>query len=249
MANLNGKVAVVTGASKGIGAGIAKALAAEGASVVVNYSSSKDGAEKVVADIVKSGGKAIAVGGSVANPADIDAIFAATKKAYGKVDILVNNAGIYAFAPLDAVTAESITSMFGTNVAGLLLASKAALALFPAEGGSIINIGSVAGENAPPMASVYAATKGAVNTITRVLAKELGPKNIRVNAVNPGPIVTEGYKTSGVEGSDFESQMVKGTPLGRVGHPSDVSGVVAFLATDEARWVTGSLIDAAGGFR
>jgi len=249
MKNLDGKVAVVTGASKGIGAEIAKALAAQGASVVVNYSSSKDAANKVVAEITKAGGKAIAVGGSVANPADIDALFAATRKAYGKVDVLVNNAGIYGFAPLDAVTPDSIASMFGTNVAGLLLASKAALSLFPNEGGAIINIGSVASDNAPPMASVYAGTKGAVNTITRVLAKELGPKKIRVNAVNPGPIVTEGYKSAGVEGSDWENQMLKGTPLGRVGQPDDVAGVVAFLASDQARWVTGSLIDAAGGYR
>ena len=249
MKKLEGKVAVVTGASKGIGAEIAKALAAKGASVVVNYATSKEGAEKTVGEITKAGGKAIAVGGSVAKPADIDALFAAAKKAYGKVDILVNNAGIYAFAPLEGVTTESIESMFGTNVTGLLLASKAALPLFPSEGGSIINIGSIAGDNAPAMSAVYSGTKGAVNSITRALAKELGPRKIRVNAVNPGPVVTDGFKSGGFEGSQFIDQIVGSTPLGRVAQPADVAGVVTFLATDDARWVTGSLIDAAGGFR
>jgi 3-oxoacyl-[acyl-carrier protein] reductase len=249
MGKLNGKVAVVTGASKGIGAGIAKELAAQGASVVVNYSSSKEGAEKVVAEIVKDGGKAIAVGGSVSKAGDVDALFAETKKAYGKVDILVNNAGVYAFAPLEGVTEESIDWMFGINVAGLLLATKAGVALFPAEGGAVINIGSVASEQTPPMSVVYSGTKGAVDAITRVLAKELGPKKIRVNSVNPGPVVTEGFKSSGVQGSDFEKQMLQGTPLGRIGTPEDVAPVVAFLASDEAGWITGSLIQTAGGMR
>jgi 3-oxoacyl-[acyl-carrier protein] reductase len=249
MGKLAGKVAVVTGASKGIGAGIAKELAAQGASVVVNYSSSKEGADKVVAEIVRAGGKAIAVGGSVANASEIDALFAETKKAYGKVDILVNNAGVYEFAPLEGITAESIDKMLGVNVKGLLLATKAGVALFPAEGGSVINIGSVASEQTPPMSAVYSSTKGAVDAITRVFAKELGPKKIRVNAVNPGPIVTEGFKSSGIEGSDFADQMVKGTPLGRIGQPDDVASVVAFLASDDARWVTGSLLQAAGGLR
>jgi 3-oxoacyl-[acyl-carrier protein] reductase len=249
MKSLNGKVAVVTGASKGIGAEIAKGLAAQGAAVVVNYATSKEGADKIVGEITKAGGKAIAVGGSVANPADIEALFAAAKKAYGKVDILVNNAGIYTFAPLEAVTAESIASIFNTNVAGLLLTSKAALSLFPSEGGSIINIGSVVSDSASAMSSVYAGSNGAVNTITRVLAKELGPKKIRVNAVNPGVTVTEGYKSAGFESSSFEDQAVKNTPLGRVGHPDDIAGIVTFLASEDARWVTGSLIEAAGGFR
>jgi 3-oxoacyl-[acyl-carrier protein] reductase len=249
MGKLNGKVSVVTGASKGIGAGIAKALAAEGASVVVNYSSSKEGAEKVVAEITKAGGKATAVGGSVAKPGDVDKLFDAAKKTYGKVDILVNNAGVYEFAPLESVTSEAITNMYGVNVTGLLLASKAALALFPKEGGAIINIGSVAGEQTPPASSVYSGTKGAVNSITRALAKELGSRHIRVNAVNPGPVTTEGFKTGGFEGSEFISEAVKQTPLGRIGQPGDVASVVAFLASDEARWVTGSLIDAAGGLR
>ncbi|HEX4581769.1 MAG TPA: glucose 1-dehydrogenase [Acidobacteriaceae bacterium] len=249
MAKLTGKVAVVTGASKGIGAGIAKELAAQGASVVVNYASSKEGAEKVVAEITKAGGKAIAVGGSVANAGEIEKLFAETKKAYGKVDILVNNAGVYAFAPLEGILEEEIDRIFDTNVKGLLLATKAGVALFPAEGGSVINIGSVASEQTPPTSAVYSGTKGAVDAITRVFAKELGPKKIRVNAVNPGPVTTEGFKTAGIEGSDFEKGMIQSTPLGRIGQPDDVATVVAFLASDDARWVTGSLLQAAGGMR
>ena len=249
MGKLTGKVAVVTGASKGIGAAIAKELAAQGASVVVNYASSKEGAEKVVGEIKKAGGNAIAVGGSVAKVADINALFAETKKVYGKLDILVNNAGVYEFAPLEGITEESIERMLGINVKGLLLATKAGVALFPAEGGSVINIGSVVSEQTPPMSAVYSSTKGAVDAITRVFAKELGPKKIRVNAVNPGPVVTEGFKSAGVEGSDFEKQMLQSTPLGRLGTPDDISGVVAFLASDDARWISGSLIQVAGGMR
>jgi len=249
MGKLTGKVAVVTGASKGIGAGIAKELAAQGASVVVNYASSKEGAETVVAEITKAGGKAIAVGGSVAKPGEIETLFAETKKAYGKVDILVNNAGVYAFKPLEEITEDQIDWIFDTNVKGLLLATKAGVALFPAEGGSIINIGSVASEQTPPMSAVYSGTKGALDAITRVFAKELGPKKIRVNAVNPGPVATEGFKTAGFEGSDFEKGAVQTTPLGRIGQPDDVASVVAFLASDDARWVTGSLLQAAGGLR
>jgi 3-oxoacyl-[acyl-carrier protein] reductase len=249
MAKLTGKVAVVTGASKGIGASIAKELAAQGASVVVNYASSKEGAEKVVAEITKAGGKAIAVGGSVAKAAEIDRVFAETKKAYGKVDVLVNNAGVYAFAPLEAITEEEIDRIYDTNVRGLLLTTKAGVALFPPEGGSVINIGSVASEQTPPTSAVYSGSKGAVDAITRVFAKELGPKNIRVNSVNPGPVVTEGFKAAGIEGSDFEKGMIQGTPLGRLGQPDDVATVVAFLASDDARWVTGSLLQAAGGLR
>jgi 3-oxoacyl-[acyl-carrier protein] reductase len=249
MAKLTGKVAVVAGASKGIGAGIAKELAARGASVVVNYSSSKEGAEKVVAEITKAGGKAVAVGGSVAKAGDIEKLFAEAKKTYGKVDILVNNAGVYAFAPLEAITEDEIDRIFDTNVKGLLLATKAGVALFPSEGGSVINIGSVVSDSTPVASAVYTGTKGAVDAITRVFAKELGPKKIRVNAVNPGPVVTEGFKSSGVEGSDFEKSMLQGTPLGRLGQPDDVATVVAFLASDDARWVTGSLLQAAGGLR
>lgn len=249
MGKLAGKVAVVTGASKGIGAGIAKELAAQGASVVVNYASSKEGADKVVAEIAKAGGKAIAVGGSVAKAAGIDGLFAAAKKAYGKVDILVNNAGVYAFSPLEEISEEEVDRIFDTNVKGLLLATKAGVALFPPEGGSVINIGSVVSEATPPGSSVYSGTKGAVDAITRVFAKELGPKKIRVNAVNPGPVSTEGFKSAGFEGSDFEKGMLQGTPLGRIGQPDDIASVVAFLASDDARWITGSLLQAAGGMR
>jgi 3-oxoacyl-[acyl-carrier protein] reductase len=249
MGKLSGRVAVVTGASKGIGAGIAQELAAQGASVVVNYASSKEGAEKVVAAITRTGGKAIAVGGSVTHAREIDNLFAETRKAFGKVDILVNNAGVYAFAPLEQITEDDIDRMYSTNVKGLLLATKACVPLIPPEGGSVINIGSVASEQTPPMSVVYSGTKSAVDAITRVLAKELGPRKIRVNAVNPGPVETEGFKASGVEGSDFEKQMLQSTPLGRLGNPQDIATVVAFLASEDARWVTGSLIQAAGGMR
>jgi 3-oxoacyl-[acyl-carrier protein] reductase len=249
MGKLTGKVAVVTGASKGIGAAIAKELAAQGASVVVNYASGKEGAEKIAGEINASGGKAVASGGSVAKSSGIDALFADTKKAFGRVDILVNNAGVYSFAPIDQISEEEIDRIYGTNVKGLLLTTKAAVALFPAEGGSIINIGSVASDQTPPMSSVYSGSKGAVDAITRVLAKELGPRKIRVNAVNPGPVVTEGFRAGGIEGSDFEKQMIQGTPLGRLGAPDDIASVVAFLASDEARWLTGSLLQAAGGLR
>jgi 3-oxoacyl-[acyl-carrier protein] reductase len=249
MGKLTGKVAVVTGASKGIGAGIAKALGAEGASVVVNYSSDKAGADQTVSAITRAGGTAIAVGASVAKSAEIDKLFAETKKAFGKIDILVNNAGVYSFAPLEAVTEEEINRIYGTNVTGLLLTTKAAVAHFPKEGGSVINIGSVVSELTPPGSSVYSSTKGAVDVITRVLAKELGPRNIRVNAVNPGLTITEGTNTAGIVGSDFETNSVAQTPLGRPGKPDDIADVVAFIASDDARWVTGSLLQAGGGLR
>jgi len=249
MSKLKGKVAIVTGASKGIGAGIAKQLAADGASVVVNYASDKTGATNTVAEITKAGGKAIAVGASVSDAAGIATLFAEAKKAYGAIDILVNNAGVYKFAPIEAITAEDIDWIYNINVKGLLLTTQAAVAQFPTAGGSIINIGSVASEQAPPMSSIYSGSKGAVDVITRVLAKELGPKGIRVNAVNPGPVVTEGFKSAGIEGTDFEKSMIAGTPLGRLGQPDDIGTVVSFLASDEAKWVTGSLLQAAGGLR
>jgi 3-oxoacyl-[acyl-carrier protein] reductase len=249
MAKLTGKVAVVTGASKGIGAGIAKALGAEGASVVVNYASDRSGADKTVADITKAGGKAVAIGASVAKSGDIEKLFAETKKAFGKVDILVNNAGVYSFAPLDEITEEEIDRIYSTNVTGLLLTTKAAVKLFPSEGGSIINIGSVVSEVTSPNTAIYTGTKGAVDAITRVLAKELGPKNIRVNAVNPGFTLTEGVASAGVAGSDYEKQLVAQTPLGRPGNPGDIADVVTFIASDDARWVTGSLLQAGGGLR
>ena len=249
MGKLTGKVAVVTGASKGIGAGIAKALGREGASVVVNYSSDRPGAERVASEITHAGGRAVVIGGSVSKAADVTGLFAETKKQFGRVDVLVNNAGVFAFSPLAEVTEESFDSMFGTNVKGLLLATKAAVPLFPAEGGSIINIGSVVSETTPPGSAVYTGTKGAVDAITRVLAKELGPKHIRVNAVNPGFTITEGAHTAGLADGDFEKGAVAGTPLGRAGKPDDIADVVAFVASDEARWVTGSLLQAGGGLR
>jgi 3-oxoacyl-[acyl-carrier protein] reductase len=247
MGKLTNKVAVVTGASKGIGAAIAKHLAAEGASVVVNYSSSKEGADKVVAEIVKAGGNAIAVGASVTDESNIATLFAETKKTYGKVDILINNAGVYGFAPLEAVTAADYHRQFDTNVLGLLLTTKAALPLFPETGGSIVNISSVVSTLAPPAGSVYSATKGAVDTITRSLAKELGPRKIRVNAINPGLVITEGTESAGIVGSDFEKQSVASTPLGRAGQPDDIALPAVFLASEDARWITGETIFVSGG--
>ncbi len=240
---------MVTGASKGIGAGIAKALGREGATVVVNYASDKAGAERVAAEIQQDGGKAVVIGGSVAKAAEVEHLFAETKQQFGKVDVLVNNAGVYAFSPVEALVEDEIDRIFDTNVKGLLLATKAAVALFPAEGGNVINIGSVVSETTPAGSSIYSGTKGAVDAITRVLAKELGPRKIRVNAVNPGFTITEGVHTAGFAGSDFENGLVATTPLGRTGRPDDIADVVAFIASDEARWITGSLLQAGGGLR
>ena len=247
MSKLTGKVAVVTGASKGIGASIAKHLAAEGASVVANYSSDQNGADAVVAEILKGGGKATAIKASVAVESEVISLFAETAKAYGKVDILVNNAGVYAFAPVGSVTSDEFSRMFNTNVLGLLLVTKAALPLFPEAGGSIINIGSVVSTMAPPTASVYAGTKGAVDTITKTMAKEFGARKIRVNAVNPGLVITEGLHAAGMAGNAFEDQMVAMTPLGRAGHPDDIALPVVFLASDDAGWITGETILVSGG--
>jgi 3-oxoacyl-[acyl-carrier protein] reductase len=249
MSKLDGKVALVTGASKGIGAAIAIALAAEGAAVAVNYASSQDGADKVVATITKAGGKAIAVKGSVAQAADVARIVAATAEAFGKIDILVNNAGVYAFAPLEAVTAEEFHRQFNTNVLGLLLTTQAAVTHFPAEGGSVINISSLVTRITPPMAVIYNATKGAVDAITRTLAKELGPRKIRVNAINPGVVNTEGARSLGVIDGEFEAAAVAQTPLGRVGVPEDIGPIAVFLASSDAGWVNGETILAAGGMR
>jgi 3-oxoacyl-[acyl-carrier protein] reductase len=251
MANkkLEGKVAVVTGASKGIGAGIAKHLAVEGASVVVNYASSKEGADQVVNEIKKEGGKAIAVQGDVAKKRDIEQLFAETKKAFGRLDILVNNAGVYNFAPLEEVTEDEFHRQFGVNVLGLILASREALKYFGPEGGSVINIGSVTSSLTPPATVVYSATKGAVDAVTHVLAKELGPKKIRVNSINPGAVETEGYRTLGVPGSDFEKQGIAETPLGRVGQPRDIAPAVVFLASPDSAWITGELLHVSGGLR
>ena len=246
---LDGKVAVVTGASKGIGASIAKHLAAEGASVVVNYSTSRAGADKVVADIVAAGGKAIAVGANVSKHTEILNLFAEAKKAYGKLDILVNNAGVYEFAPLEAITEDHFHKQFNLNVLGLLLTTQEAVKHIGAEGGSIINISSVVSTLAPPAASVYSATKGAVDTITRSLAKELGPRRIRVNSINPGMIETEGTHSAGIIASDFEKQIVSQTPLGRIGQPNDIATAAVFLASSDSSWVTGETFYIAGGLR
>jgi 3-oxoacyl-[acyl-carrier protein] reductase len=249
MGKLANKVALVTGASKGIGAGIAKALAADGASVVVNYASSKEGADKVVAEIKAKGGKAVAVQGDFSKQEDIGRVFAETKKTFGRLDTLVNNAGVYEFAPLGDITVAQFHKMFDLNVLGLILSSQEALKYFGPEGGSIINIGSVASSSNPPTASVYTATKGAVDSVTRTLSKELGPKKIRVNSINPGMVETEGVHTAGVIGSDFEKWAVSQTPLGRIGQPTDIAPVAVFLASDDSSWLTGELILAGGGSR
>lgn len=246
---LAGKVAVVTGASKGIGAGIARELAAEGAAVVVNYASSKEGADRVVNEIAERGGKAIAVQADVAEKNDVEHLFAETMKVFGRLDILVNNAGVYRFAPLEEVTEDEFHRQFNTNVLGLILATREAVKYFDAEGGSVINIGSNATELTPPTTVVYTATKGAVSAITRVLAKELGPKKIRVNSINPGGVETEGFHTLGVPGSDFEKQMIAQTPLGRIGQPRDIAPAAAFLASPDSAWITGEILQVAGGLR
>lgn len=249
MSKLQNKVAVVTGASKGIGANIAKSLAEEGASVVVNYASSKAGADRVVDDIVKNGGKAVAVQGDVSKAADVQRIFAETRKAYGKLDVLVNNAGVYEFAPLEQITEAQFHRMFNTNVLGLLLATQEAAKLFGPEGGSVINIGSTASSITPPTSAVYTATKGAVDAVTHVLAKELGPKQIRVNSINPGMVDTEGTQTSGIIGSDFQKQFEAQTPLGRIAQPKDIGPIAVFLASSDSGWLTGETLLASGGLR
>jgi 3-oxoacyl-[acyl-carrier protein] reductase len=246
---LTGKVAVVTGASKGIGASIAKHLAAEGASVVVNYASSKAGADKVIEEIKADGGKAIAVQADIAKKADIDRLFSETKKAYGKLDILVNNAGIYEFAPLENITEDSFHKQFNLNVLGLLLSTQKAVEYFDSTGGTIINVSSVAGISPPPGGSVYSATKAAVDAITKSLAKELGAKKIRVNSINPGMIETEGVHAAGIIESDFRKQVEAQTPLGRIGQPNDVASVATFLAAADSAWITGETFLVAGGFR
>ena len=246
---LNGKVAVVTGASKGIGANIAKHLGAAGANVVVNYASSKEGADKVVDEITKRGGKAIAVQGDVAKKKDIERLFAETKKSFGRLDVLVNNAGVYEFAPIEEVTEEAFHRQFNINVLGLLLATQEALKHFGAEGGNVINISSTASLATPPNTAVYTGTKGAVDVITGVLAKELGPKKVRVNSINPGGVETEGFRSMGLSGSDFEKNLVAQTPLGRLGQPDDIGPVAVFLASPESGWITGEVIHVAGGLR
>jgi len=249
MSNLQGKVAVVTGASKGIGAGIAKALGAAGASVVVNYASDKQGAEKAVADIKAKGGKAVAVQGDVSKTEDVKHLFQETAKTFGKLDVLVNNAGVYKFAPLEQITAEEYQRQFNTNVLGLLLATQEAANLFGDEGGSVINIGSTASQVTPATTAVYTATKGAVDAVTHVLAKELGPRKIRVNSINPGMVETEGTHTIGVIGSDFQKHFEAQTPLGRIAQPEDIAPIAVFLASADSGWLTGETLLASGGLR
>lgn len=248
MSKLKGKVAVVTGASKGIGAAVARTLAAEGAAVVVNYASSKQGAEAVVAGIENAGGKAVAVKGDVSKAAEAKAIVDAAVRHFGRLDVLVNNAGVYEFKPLEEITEDHYRRQFDVNVLGLLLATQAATQHLR-EGGSVINIGSLVSRYVPPASAVYAGSKGAVDTITAVLAQELGPRKIRVNAVNPGMVETEGTRAAGVIGSDREANTMARTPLGRIGRPQEIASIVTFLASDESYWVNGEQLFASGGMR
>jgi 3-oxoacyl-[acyl-carrier protein] reductase len=243
------KVAVVTGASKGIGAAIAKQLASEGAAVVVNYASSKEGADRVVGEIKKNGGKAVAVQADVAKKADIERLFSESKKAFGRLDILVNNAGIYEFAPVEAITSDNFHKQFDLNVLGLILASQEAAKHFGPEGGSIVNISSLASTLTPPNSAVYSGTKAAVEATTKVLSKELGPRKIRVNAVSPGMVDTEGYRAAGIGGSEWRKAVEAQTPLGRIGQPEDIAPAVAFFASPDSSWITGETLTIAGGFR
>jgi 3-oxoacyl-[acyl-carrier protein] reductase len=248
MSKLTGKVAVVTGASKGIGAAIAKSLAAEGASVVVNYASSKAGADTVVAAITAAGGKAIAVHGDVSKAAEAKGIIEAAVKNFGRLDILVNNSGVYELAPIETITEEHFHRHFNINVLGLLLATQAAVK-YLGEGGSIINIGSLVSRITPPSSAVYSGTKGAVDAITGVLSRELGPKKIRVNTISPGVVETEGTHSGGFIGSDFEKVAIAQTPLGRIGQPGDIASIAVFLASEDSAWLTGEQLVASGGFR
>ncbi|MBA9068456.1 3-oxoacyl-[acyl-carrier protein] reductase [Methylobacterium sp. RAS18] len=248
MSKLAGKVAVVTGASKGIGAAIAKALAKDGAAVVVNYASSKAGADAVVGAITAAGGRAVAVQADVSQAAQARGLVEAAVQQFGRLDVLVNNSGVYEFAAIEEVTEEHYRRIFDLNVLGALLATQAA-SKHLGEGGSIINISSVVTDVLMPTSAVYSGTKGALNAISGVLANELAPRKIRVNVVSPGYVVTEGTHTAGIAGSEMEAGLVAQTPLGRSGQPDDIAGVVAFLASDDARWVTGEVINASGGVR
>ena len=248
MSKLTGKVAVVTGASKGIGAAIAKSLAAEGASVIVNYASSMAGADAVVSAITKAGGKAVAVGGDVSKAAEAKGLIDAAIKNFGRLDILVNNSGVYEFSPIEDITEQQFHKIFNINVLGLLLTTQAAVPHL-SEGASIINIGSVVSSLTPPNSTVYTGTKGAVDAISGVLARELGARKIRVNSINPGMVETEGVHAAGVIGSDFEKETVAQTPLGRIGQVDDIASVATFLASNDAKWITGELVRAGGGLR
>ncbi len=247
MGKLQGKVAIVTGASKGIGAGIARQLASEGATVVVNYASSKDAAEKVVKEITSKGGKAVAIQADMAKQADIERLFAETNKQFGKLDILVNNAGIYEFSPIEGITGEHFHKQFDLNVLGLVLASKEAAKYFDGDGGSIINLSSLVSMSPVANASVYSATKGAVDAITKSLSKELGPRKIRVNAINPGMVLTEGVQTAGLDQSDFRKDLESRTPLGRIGKVEDIAPAAVFFASNDSAWITGETLVIAGG--
>jgi 3-oxoacyl-[acyl-carrier protein] reductase len=249
LSKLAGKVAVVTGASKGIGAGIAKELASAGASVVINYASSKEGADRVVTEITEQGGKAVAIQGDVSKSADVTRLFAETKSAYGTVDILVNNAGVFQFGALQDVTEDEFHRQFNTNVLGLLLTTQEGVKHFGPEGGSVINIGSTISQLPMPNSSIYTATKSAVDGITQVLSKELAGQNIRVNSINPGSVDTEGTRSAGMSGSELEKQLIAQTPLGRIGQPGDIGTIAVFLASPESGWLTGERLIASGGMR
>ena len=249
MRKLNGKVAVITGASKGIGASIAEQLAAEGASVVVNYATSQSGADALAKRIVAKGGKAVVIQGNMSQATDIEGLFTKTRDFYGKLDILVNNAGIFQFAPLDAITPEHIRRQFELNVIGLLLATQAAVRLMGPQGGSIISIGSIVGSMPAANASAYSATKAAVDAITVSLSQELGPRKIRVNSLSPGMVETEGLRAAGLHQGEFREQQTRNTPLGRIAQPEDIALAATFLASDDARWISGQVIVAAGGMR
>jgi len=249
MSGLTGKIAVITGASKGIGAGIAKNFGAEGASVVVNYANDKKGADRVVSEITSKGGRAFPIQGDVSKADDAKRIMAATKETFGRLNVLVNNAAVYSFAPFEQFSEQEFHRQFNTNVLGVFLITHAAIEHFGPEGGSIINIGSAASSLTPPTLSIYVAAKSAVDGITRVLAKELGPKKIRVNSINPGMTYTEGAQAAGVFGGDFQAATIAQTPLGRIGHPEDIARVAVFLASDQSEWLTGEVLLASGGHR
>ncbi len=247
MNKLDGKIAVVTGASKGIGAAIAKHLAAEGAAVVVNYASSKEGADRVVDEITSTGGKAIAVQANITKKAEVERLFAQTQQLFSRLDILVNNAGIYAYVPIEDITEEHFHQHFDLNVLGLILTSQQAAKYFGSAGGSIINISSIASTTTPATASVYSATKAAVDAVTKSLAKELGPRKIRVNSINPGMVETEGLHAAGVVESDYRKQVEAQTPLGRIGQPQDIGPAAVFFASSDSAWITGETLHISGG--
>jgi 3-oxoacyl-[acyl-carrier protein] reductase len=249
MGILDGKVALVTGASKGIGAGIAKGLAAAGASVVVNYASSKEGADRVVSEIVAQGGEAFAAQGDVSKNDDVKQLFAEVAREFGGLDVLVNNAGVYSFGPLESITETEFHRQYNTNVLGTLLATQEAVKLFGKKGGSIVNIGTAGTKNPGPAMALYLSTKGSIDIVTQVLAKELGPKKIRVNSINPGGTETEGAHALGVMGSEFEKHLISQTPLGRFGQPEDIAPVAVFLSSEASRWITGEILLVSGGMR